>query len=351
MTATIQDMIKEFLAIPGEKLEDRDNFLDRILAKELHHTDEYVMRGELLIRQHRYDKALEDLEVAASKDPDNPTIHFDLGVALSALYRQEDTISELRKAVRLDPESDTMTYALCYELERSGQYSEALGELDNLATFGPQPRREIYRHRGRILGRQGKWKKSYKNYTRSIWLPYPDEKNSNPSMFTKYREITDIRRMSRKLNPIDPSSFYGVGSHLFNSDWINASADIIGTGMLMRPEVDACLTIGYARKAVWRMRDAIDSYRDGIRQLSNIVGPKEISKIYDELIQTLVNCSRITEALECGAEAIAKGADGSHLLKYYNAIKDNPDLKETEFLSRQWDAPYYEIHVGLDITR
>lgn len=62
-------------------------------------------RGRLLLRLHRYQEAVVDLESAEKADPSQPTVHFSLAQAYRALGRAQDAQQQMQIFSKLDAES------------------------------------------------------------------------------------------------------------------------------------------------------------------------------------------------------------------------------------------------------
>ena len=306
---------------------------------ELKATVDYEARGKCLLRSNLYDLARRDLEVAVSRNTDDPEVYFDLGAALSALGRREDAIDALRGAVRLMPESEDAVYALCWELERLGRYEEALDILRRCPKSDRS--RQIYQHRGRIYGRQGRWKESFADYTESVWLRDPGQDPSDRDPERKYKRIMEIRGRAETLDPENEDSFFALGSALYKAEWLSTAADVMSTGVLIRPEATAYMLLGYMREEELRMAEAINAYKEGIEKALSTTPRPVRSRLYELLVMALYDCGRRREVMQYGAEAVSLKVDSRKMRKYYKRIKNEPDLPDEDQVSAGWTAPYY----------
>ena len=328
--------------IEGMEWDEMQAVLDRLETMKPDDPAEYAARGQRLASANRYPAALDDFNAAVSGGCQDPQAYFGLGESLSALGRREEAVGALQKAVRLLPGSAEAVYALCWELERLGRYDEALEELRRYAKHDKLYNYSIYRHWGRIRGKQKMWKKAYASYVKSVRLNPPDGKGGECTPTVKvYRQITNIRRRVAKMDPEDVRSFITLGQKLSEAGWDDAAIDVLGTAALMRPDVNLYRTLGMMREKTMRMSEAIDAYKEGIKNLSGAVRPAELAPLYEGVVVNLCKCGYREEAIRYGGEAVSLGADGPKLRKYYDAVKkmQSPYLDPVR---AGWTAPPYE---------
>lgn len=315
--------------------------LDRLEKMKPGDSTEYAARGRLLASANHYHAALEDFNAAISGNRKDPQAYFGLGGTLSALGRHEEAIGALQKTVRLLPGAARAVYALCWELERSGRYDEAMEELRQYAKYDNLHNYSIYRHWGRICGKQKKWKSAYTSYAKSVYLNPPDKKQkTNDAMVQKYRQITDIRRRAAKMDPEDAHSFVVLGQELYEAGWIDEAIDVTGTAALMRPHVNLYLAIGEMYEAQFMLTEAIDAYKEGIKSLSGTVRPANLAPLYEIMVVDLFKCGRIQEVKLYGKEALSIGANGPEFLKYYHGAMEHPG-PSLDMISAGWTTPPY----------
>lgn len=315
--------------------------LDRLEKMKLGDSAEYVARGRRLASANRYHAALDDFNAAISGGCKDPQAYFGLGTALSALGRYEDAINALQMTVHLSSGSAQAVYALCWELERLGCYDEAMRELRQYAKYDDLRNYSIYRHWGRICGKQKKWKSAYTSYVKSVCLNPPNKKHmANDTMVQKYRQITDIRRRAAKRDSRDAHSFVILGQELYEAGWTDASVDVLGTAVLMWPHVDLYLAIGRIYEERLRLTEAIETYKEGIKSLSGTVRPANLVPLYEIMVIDLFKCGRTQEVKRYGKKALSMGADGPEFLKYYHGAMEHtgPPL---DLISAGWTAPPY----------
>ena len=313
--------------------------LGLLLDMKLEDTADYEARGRHLLHYCMYEEAIRDLEVAVSRNTDNPQTYFDLGNLLAALGRREEALDMLRGAVRLMPESADASYALSWELERLGRYDEALDVLRRRPKSNHD--RRIYQHWGRIRGKQKKWKSAFTNYTRAVWMRKPNPDRQDPVTEQKYRSIMKIRRIAAGLDPEDPKSFSELSALLCEVEWFEIAADVASTGVLMRPHAGAYMVMGEVWESKIRMPEAIDAYKEAIERLSGIDSRSNIASLYEALVGALYKCGRRREVMQYGAEAISLKVASRKMRKHYNLVKEEPDLPDQDQVRGGLTASHY----------
>ena len=285
------------------------------------------------------DKAIEDLEVAVSRNTDNPQPYFDLGCVFSALGRREEAVDMLRAAVRLMPDSAVASYALCWELELLGRYEDA---LDVLRRYAKSNRNyQTYQHWGRIRGKQKKWKSAYASYTKALSMR---KLNTGPPDFEpeqKYKHIMKMRWTVADMDPENPDSFFEMAALLSEAEWLEMAADVAGTGLLMRPKAGAYHVVGRVRESEIRMSEAIDAYKEAIKKLSSMASRSDMALFYESLVRLLYECGRRREVLRYGAEAISLKVASRKMRKYYKRVEKGFEQPDDDQVSAGWTASHY----------
>ena len=326
---------------------DLPDVLDRLEGMDPAGPRDRADRGLQLAGSHRYDAAVADFKAAVSGGVEDPEVYYALASSSSALGSRGAAIRALRRAVSLRPGWDDAVYALCWELEKAGRYGEALAELRRYKrrTGADLARnRHIYHHWGRIRGRQGKWKLAYAGFVRAVWLRKPGP-NASEAVRRQYRRITDLRRKARKWDPADPRSFWLLTGGLINAGWDDLAVDVMYTAARMRPDAEAYQNVGHMYRQKLRFADAVDAYLDGIGTLTGSVRPSELATLYEHLVTTLINASRMREALKYCEEAASLRIGGSKIRSFPKFARKNPDqIAGSDPVSGGHTAPYYGLY-------
>lgn len=93
--------------------------------------------GAYLSREGMTDDALRELDAAIELDPDDGTIHYERGVALSLAERREAAVDAFFRATELDPDDAWARVVLGLALVEDGRAEEAAGELERGARDRP----------------------------------------------------------------------------------------------------------------------------------------------------------------------------------------------------------------------
>ncbi len=94
-------------------------------------------RGDLYYQQGKPDLAAADLEVAASKRPDDAAVLDKLGQSYSALDRTSDAVSVLRRAAELAPNESKIQLHFGRALADAGQTEESAKVMERFQQLGP----------------------------------------------------------------------------------------------------------------------------------------------------------------------------------------------------------------------
>lgn len=338
-----------------------DKITDALDSLDMDTPVDLAIRGRCRLAARRYERAIADLEAAVSGGVDEPNAHFALGGALATmakieklaaaghtyhvhaakgnpLHTIEKALESLRRTVHLFPDSATATYALCKELEELGRYDEALSVLRAHKKFDRTRNRCLYMHMGRVYGRQGKWRRSYANYVRSVWL-FPPESGAAALMKQRYKQITSMRKRFVDLDHGSYESFLQMGLELLKVDWQDVAINAIGTAALIKPSLQLYMIIDDIYKPRLRLNEAIDNYKEGIRRLSGRCPPADLAPLYEALVETLVKCSRFSEVKEYGLEAISLGADTGKLRMQWGVVSNWQ--RASNPLKNGWISPSY----------
>ncbi len=94
------------------------------------------LRGRLLVAQRQFTKAIPELDHALTQQPDDPSLVFALGVALSRDKQLDRAATVLRRATELLPNETSVWRELGYVYERAGQRGDARAAYERAAALG-----------------------------------------------------------------------------------------------------------------------------------------------------------------------------------------------------------------------
>jgi Flp pilus assembly protein TadD len=100
-----------------------------ILELQPTHRDALHLLGFAAFQQGRHELAIEHISRAIVVDPDEPTLHNDLGIVLRSVGRLEQAVESLRRAVALKCDYAEAHNNLGVALREQGRLDEAIAEL------------------------------------------------------------------------------------------------------------------------------------------------------------------------------------------------------------------------------
>lgn len=96
-----------------------------------------VERGEALLRDERYEEALETFDQALVLSPDDPDIWYKRGDVLDQLYRVEEALVAYDRALALNPKDESVWFSKGLDLDYLERYDEALAAFDRALALDP----------------------------------------------------------------------------------------------------------------------------------------------------------------------------------------------------------------------
>ncbi len=132
---------------------------DRVISKLVESSSgvpaSHLLKGQVLLSQLEYERAVSELEIAASLSADLPRLQYSLGLALLKLGRNKEAIVSFEKELARTPRDFSTLYYLAYLNEADGNLDGALGRLNVALRLDPQSH-EGNALLGKILAKQNK---------------------------------------------------------------------------------------------------------------------------------------------------------------------------------------------------
>jgi type IV pilus assembly protein PilF len=129
----------------------------------------HIRIGEANIQAGQYTQALKELLEAEKLTPDNPKVHYDLGIAYERKGFTDEAVREFQKAIALKPDySEALNYLGTIYLTR-GHYDEAIQSF-NRALANPlygTPSVVLY-NMGRAFRAKGDTRAAYSSFSEAI---------------------------------------------------------------------------------------------------------------------------------------------------------------------------------------
>jgi tetratricopeptide (TPR) repeat protein len=120
-----------------KKYDMAEKYLKLALAKGTHYTEAFTNLAFVYGKKGMVEQELETLKKAVQSNPCSFIAHFNLGILLANVNRQE-MAKELEIAARLNPNYKELHYNLGLAYEKLGRKSEALGEYEKEIALNPE---------------------------------------------------------------------------------------------------------------------------------------------------------------------------------------------------------------------
>ena len=160
----------------------------------------HLLKGQVLLSQFQYERAIAELETAASLSAELPRLQYSLGLALLKLGRNKEAIASFEKELVRTPRDFSTLYYLAYLSEADGNL-EAAAERLNVA-LGLDPKsREGNALLGRILAKQNKPAAAV------VPLEYavkgdPDDPDKHYALARVYQQLGRAEDAAREFNEV-----------------------------------------------------------------------------------------------------------------------------------------------------
>ncbi|HEV8485010.1 MAG TPA: tetratricopeptide repeat protein [Blastocatellia bacterium] len=132
---------------------------DRIISKLVESSSglpaSHLLKGQVLLSQFEYERAVAELEIAASLSADLPRVQYSMGLALLKLGRNKQAITSFEKELARTPRDFSTLYYLAYLNEADGNLDAAMERLSLALRLDPQSH-EGNALLGKILLKQNK---------------------------------------------------------------------------------------------------------------------------------------------------------------------------------------------------
>jgi tetratricopeptide (TPR) repeat protein len=132
--------------------------------------------GVAALRASNFEEAVKQFQLASEKDPGQPAIFGNMGVALVALKKYDDAIAAYRKSLALKADDAPTQALLSLALANAGKTDEASQAVEEVAKLDPALAGQSYYNLGAILTNRGKSKEAVEVFKKAIAV---DPKNSS----------------------------------------------------------------------------------------------------------------------------------------------------------------------------
>lgn len=140
----------------------------------------------------------QDVEAAAryramlQQTPDNPEVHYNLGVMLARGGHSEEALGHWRKALRLNPRFVEARIALADTLADAGRQEDALSQYEEALKLAPNSA-EVHNNLGGLLARQGQLALAISHFSEAVRIQ-PDFADAHHNLGTALGQQGDVER-------------------------------------------------------------------------------------------------------------------------------------------------------------
>jgi tetratricopeptide (TPR) repeat protein len=289
----------------AELAEDPDNA--RVLS----------LLADTLIDAGDYPGAAEHLSRAAAVDPDDPEVHFRLGIVLTELGDTDAAITSFEESIDLAASPDAYVL-LGVVLSGAGRNSEAVTQYQSALVLDPDSVDARY-NLGVELGKQGRWKEAAVEY-RVVLEHDPDHieaaNNLGAALLSQGRVDDAVGYFERVLR-LDPADVEARGNWATALTAQGKSGEAIGVlegGIALAPDAASL-----ANHLAWLRAAAPDAqWRDGeqavrLAEMACARTGQENASYLDTLAAAYAEAGRFDDAIRTVSRALTLVDDGSPL--------------------------------------
>ena len=126
-------------------------------------------KGHVLLNQRKLSEALEAYQQAARKDPDDPTILYDIGVVYGQMDQFEDAIEAYSKSIKIDPRNPQALNNRGVAYGQLRQFQKSLDDCTKAIEFEPNESM-AYRNRGIAYQGLGRLEEALTDFNAAVRL-------------------------------------------------------------------------------------------------------------------------------------------------------------------------------------
>jgi tetratricopeptide (TPR) repeat protein len=126
--------------------------------------------GMAALKANNYEDAIKQFRTAAAKDPSQPGIFQNLGLALGHVKKFDESAAAFRRAIELKPDDAGLYAELSSALADAGKLDEATAPLQEAAKLNPSVGAQGYYNLGVVLTNRGRSKEAVDAFSKAIAL-------------------------------------------------------------------------------------------------------------------------------------------------------------------------------------
>ena len=160
----------------------------------------HLLKGQVLLFQMEYERAVAELETAAGLSAELPRLHYSLGLALLKLGRNKDAAASFEKELVRIPRDFSTLYYLAYLNEAEGNLDAAMERLSVALRLDPKSL-EGNALLGKILVKQNKAAAAVGPLEFAV-KGDPDDPDKHYTLARVYQQLGRSENAAREFNEV-----------------------------------------------------------------------------------------------------------------------------------------------------
>ena len=179
---------------------DSDRIITKLVESSSGLPASHLLKGQVLVSQFEYERAVAELEIAASLSADLPRVQYSLGLALLKLGRNKEAIASFEKELARTPRDFSTLYYLAYLNEADGNLDAAMERLSVALRLDPQSH-EGSALLGKILLKQNKPAAAVAPLEYAV-KGDPDDPDKHYALARVYQQLGRSEDAAREFNEV-----------------------------------------------------------------------------------------------------------------------------------------------------
>jgi Tfp pilus assembly protein PilF len=164
-----------------------------------------INRANQLLAQSKPAEALELLQEAAKLSPEDEDVHYNLGIALSRLNRNDEAVKEYQEALRIFPDYAEVHNNLGNLYVRMGKREEAVQQFEQAVKINPEYA-SAWNNFGSLLQQLGRTNDALENFRKASQLDtnYWQARFNLATSYVQRRQIPEARTEFQTVLRLQP---------------------------------------------------------------------------------------------------------------------------------------------------
>jgi len=232
--------------------------------------EQYDALGQTLLRQGRFDEAVEHFQEVLQRNPDSTPDHYSLGQALKEQGKFAEAVACYRRALELAPQFAQGHNSLGIALVHQGDLPAAVASFREAVRLKPDFA-HAYTNLGNAMREQGRLEEAVPCYREAVRLK-PDFAEAHNNLGTalqdqgKLDEAMACYRRALELKPSHAEAHCNLGSALHDQAKLNEAMPCYRRALEVKPDLVSALDgLGKALQQQGRLDEAKACYQRAIQ--------------------------------------------------------------------------------------